>query len=146
MSFNTRWYGGHHTSHAQCYLMAYLPSITRTTTGLTGTWIILLSSVTQWKAQQQQQNNKVIDCSEWGLAQMQQPQKQRKEATYLTYTGMSSKIHLATPRWGLGRGGSWLHPFWYSGVLHAPGLPWVGPAFPQVFNHCFRPWLSIPDT
>ena len=45
----------------------------------------------------------------------------------LRYTKTSRKIplhSLPTLKWGLGRGGSWLH------TLHAPELPWAGLAFP----------------
>jgi len=30
-------------------------------------------------------------------------------------------------------------PSSHSSALLASELPWVGPAFPQVLNHCFRP-------
>ena len=29
-------------------------------------------------------------------------------------------------------------PSSHSATLHAPKLPWLGPAFHQVLNHCFR--------
>jgi len=37
-------------------------------------------------------------------------------------------------------------PSSHSAELLTPELPWVGPAFHQVFNHCFRPQLSISTT
>ena len=33
-------------------------------------------------------------------------------------------------------------PSIHSGTLLASELPWVGPAFHQVLNHCFKSWLS----
>jgi len=32
-------------------------------------------------------------------------------------------------------------PSGHSAALHAPELPWLGPAFHQVLNHCFNPTL-----
>ena len=54
---------------------------------------------------------------------------------------------LTTLKWGLGRAGSWLHPFPITQVhclhLSSPGL-----ALPshQVLHHFFRPCLSISST
>ena len=50
-------------------------------------------------------------------------------------------------QWGLGRDGSWLHPFWplrYIACAWAP-LGWPLPSY-QVLNHCFKPWLGISAT
>ena len=84
----------------------------------------------------EQQSSKILGYSKWRLAQIQQAQKQRKKSYLplegLRYTRISSKIPLPalpTLKWGLRRGGSWLHPFHHSGELHAPEL-WTGPAFP----------------
>jgi len=60
----------------------------------------------------------------------------------LRYTGISSK-KLTPPlpplNCGLGRGGSWLQPFWSLSALHTPELPWVGPAFPPGAQSLVQP-------
>ena len=48
-------------------------------------------------------------------------------------------LPLPTPKQGLGRGGSWFHPFW---SLHAPELPWVGPAFPPGAQSVFQAMIQ----
>lgn len=58
----------------------------------------------------------------------------------LRYAEISNKTPsppLPTLKWGLGRGGSWLQPFWshrcltlHCTALHTPEHPWVDPAFP----------------
>ena len=51
---------------------------------------------------------------------------------------------LPTLKWGLGTGGSWLHPFLVT-QAHCIHLSSSGLALPshQVLHHCFRLWLSI---
>ena len=58
----------------------------------------------------------------------------------------SSPHGLWALKWGLGRGGSWLHPFITQ--VHCMHLSCPGLALPshQVLHHCFRPWLSISAT
>jgi len=84
----------------------------------------------------EQQN---IDCSKWGLyLNTTVVDTEIKKSSCLPLedlrrTGISTKIVLSplpTLKWGLGRAGSWLHPFGQSGTLPAPELPYVGPAFP----------------
>jgi len=64
-----------------------------------------------------------------------QRKKLRLPSEGLGYTRTSLEIPsppLPALKWGLGRGGSWLHPFWSLSciALHTPELPWVGPALP----------------
>ena len=59
----------------------------------------------------------------------------------LNYIGIFKKTFfplLPTLKWGLGRGGSWLHPIQSVRYLHAPELPWVGPVFPSVAQSRFQ--------
>ena len=121
------------------------------------------NTITWWKAQQYEQSDKVSGCSKWWQTQKQQQwmQKQRKKTHLplegLRYTGISSKIPsapLPTLKWGLGRDGSWLHPFHHSGTLHTPELPWIGPAFPSgapsllwvKTEHFHYIWLHVIDS
>ena len=67
----------------------------------------------------------------------------------LRYTRISRRMPsppLPALKWGLGRGGSWLHPFHHSGTLHTPELPSLALPPHQVPNHWFKLWLSISST
>ena len=79
---------------------------------------------------------------------MQQPwaQKQRKEAAYLqkaSSTQGSPAKHSCFHCQPLNEGWEGVDPgsspSGHSAALHAPVLPWLGPAFHQVLNHCFKP-------
>ena len=92
-----------------------------------------------WRAQQWQHSSKVLGCSKWGLAQMQQPraQKRRKESAYLWKASGTWRSWARYPSlhcqplnevWeGRDPGSTPSSP---SGTLHAVELHWVGPAFP----------------
>jgi len=88
------------------------------------------------------QHGKVLGYSKWKQAQMQQPQieKWRKRAAYLWKASArkGSPAEIPSPplpnlKWGLGRGGSWLHPF---RPLRYTACTWAPLSWPCLPTRC----------